>query len=173
MISISKINNKTSFGQHQLGKMTSDTIKALSEMKSPAQRVVIGATALILQPLIDSLNPGIDKKTKETSMARSVAKAVICTSTGIVMRSGFIKLATKLSQEGKAFFPKALKNITNAEERAIKFGNYTNAVGTVLALIAMLVTNFVVDAPLTNWAQNKITKHVFHHEETPKQEARQ
>ena len=168
MVSISKINNKISFGQYQLGKKTSDIVKAMSEMKSPAQRGVIGATALILQPLIDSLNPGIDKKTKETSMARSVAKAIICTSTGIAMREGFIRLATKLSKEGGPLFVKQLKEASPTQLR-----NYTNAVGTGMALISMLITNFVIDAPLTNLAKNKITKHIFHHQEEPKPEAKQ
>lgn len=168
MISISKINNKTTFGQYQLGKGLTNAVKAMSEMKSPAQRGVIGATALILQPLIDSLNPGIDKKTKETSMARSVAKAIICTSTGIAIRGGFIKLAEKLSKEGGPLFVKQLKEATPTQLR-----NYTNAIGTGMALISMLVTNFVIDAPLTNWAQNKITKHIFHQQEEPKPEAKQ
>ena len=158
MISISKINNKTSFGSYKLGEGAVKLIKNMSEMKSPAQRAVIGATAFILQPLIDSMNKGVDKKTRETAMARSLSKGIVCTGTGIIIRDVFIKIANDHCKKGKAFFIDALNNASKTQK-----GNYINAIGTGIALLAMLITNFAIDAPLTNVCQNWITKHIFRH----------
>lgn len=167
MISISKINSKIFSKSHVISERTFGVVEKFSKMQSPAQRAAIGATALILQPVIDAMNKGVDKKTKETSIARSISKAVICTSTGMLMRGAFIKLAKKLSKEGGPLFIKQLKNTGVTDTQA---GNYINAVGTAAALICMIVTNFVIDAPLTNLAQNAMTKHIFHHKQEDKTE---
>ena len=51
------------------------------------------------------------------------------------------------------FTPKDVKdNTTDA------FLQYRNAVGTVVALVVMMFTNFIIDAPLTKFLTNALVK---------------
>ncbi len=129
---------------------------------SDKQRLVLGATAIVTQPVIDAKNKSVDEKTRKVSVARTVAKIIAGTLTGFFIRYGCIKAIKAFSQiPGKGvpkyktiFTPKGITdNTTDA------FEQYRNAMGTVIALGVMLFTNFLIDAPLTKFLTNVFTKH--------------
>ena len=128
---------------------------------SDKQRLALGATAIITQPIIDAHNKDVDEKTRKVSVARTIAKIIAGTTTGFLIRYGCIKGIKAFSQipnpklsEYKSFFtPKGIKdNTTDA------FEQYRNAMGTVLALVIMTFTNFLIDAPLTKFLTNHLIK---------------
>lgn len=130
------------------------------KISSPAQRLVIGGTAVVIQPWIDLANKDVDEKTRESSAARSVARAVIGTLTGIIIRSLAIDITKKHSQEGKIFFTEGLKKATEAQKK-----NYYGVIGTSVAVFVMLFTNFLLDVPGINWMQNLLMDTVFKHDD--------
>lgn len=136
-------------------------------ISAPENRVIIGVTALLTQPFIDYYNKKVDEKTRKVSCARTIGKIVAGTLTGYAVRKGCIKLTQKYSQLGdvggktiKKFFTpsKAPKEMTYA------YKQYQNAMGMVFAVVGLCFTNFIFDAPLTNYLTNKITK-VFKEEQ--------
>lgn len=131
------------------------------KISSAEQRLILGATALMSQPFIDGHNRSVDEKTRKVSVARTIAKIVAGTFTGYFIRKGCIKGIKALSQaEGPnvskiktLFTPKGVKdNKTDA------FLQYRNAMGTVVALVVMVFTNFLIDAPLTKFLTNALIK---------------
>jgi len=131
---------------------------------SPQQRVIMGATAIITQPFIDAHNNKVNEETRRASIARTIAKIIVGTTTGFFVRYLCIKginytsktlheipkhtkpLAKKLQT---LFTPKEI-NLDNKEAMA----QYRNAMGTFLSLGIMLFTNFLVDAPWTKKLTN-------------------
>ncbi|MEE3348624.1 MAG: hypothetical protein VZR09_01155 [Candidatus Gastranaerophilaceae bacterium] len=148
---------------------------------SPQQRVAMGATAIVLQPIIDYNNKNVDDKTKKVSVARTVAKILVGTATGFVVRYLCIKgiktcsvpfkdipeNTKPLVKKIKTFFTP--KNMQRGNEDALE--QYRNAMGTLLSLNVMLFTNFLIDAPLTKLLTNSIIKHHIDNK-TDKEEAK-
>ena len=129
---------------------------------SDKQRLALGVTALVTQPVIDAHNKRVDEKTRKVSVARTIAKIIAGTLTGFFIRYGCIRAIKAFSQiPGKGvpkyktiFTPKGvLDNTTDA------FEQYRNAMGTVVALGVMVFTNFLIDAPLTKFLTNTFVKH--------------
>lgn len=129
---------------------------------SDKQRVALGVTALATQPFIDAHNKNVDEKTRKVSVARTIAKIIAGTLTGFFIRYACIKGIKAFSQiPGKGipkyktiFTPKGVTdNTTDA------FEQYRNAMGTVIALVVMLFTNFLIDIPLTKFLTNVFIKH--------------
>lgn len=116
-------------------------------VSSPQQRLAIGVTALLTQPLIDYFNKNVDEKTRDISVQKTIAKTIVGMTTGYFIRDWCIKLSN-----AKIFKPD-IKDIP-----ADKLKNYHNAMGTFLATIIMLGTNFLIDAPLTALLTNGIAK---------------
>lgn len=148
-------------------------------LHSPEQRLILGATALATQPFIDMHNKNIDEETRKTSVARTLAKIVAGTIVGVLVReagikyieryskylpiygnkakgilvgikrekgrSCFVPVLEKIAKNGKSIFP-----IEDAELTR-KFVLYRKAFGTFVATIAMIGTNFLLDAPLTKY----------------------
>lgn len=141
---------------------TVNTIKKIGEKVSSAeQRLILGASALMSQPFIDGKNKNVDEKTRKVSVARTIAKIIVGTATGYVIRKGCIKGIDRLSkipgQNIKSwetiFTPKGvIDNLTDT------FAQYKNAIGTVVALVVMMFTNFAIDAPLTKMLTNVLIK---------------
>lgn len=138
-------------------------IKTTGEKISSAeQRLILGASALMSQPFIDASNKNVDEKTRKVSVARTIAKIIAGTFTGYFIRKGCIKGIKALSQmPGKdvpkwktIFTPKNAKDNTSDA-----FLQYRNAIGTVVALVVMMFTNFLIDAPLTKFLTNTFIKH--------------
>lgn len=139
------------------GRVTNGIKKAGEKISSAEQRLILGASALMSQPFIDAKNKKVDEKTRKVSVARTVAKIVAGTFTGFFIRKACIKGIKGLSQipakgvpKWKTFFtPKNVKDNTTEA-----FSQYRNAMGTVVALVVMLFTNFLIDAPLTKFLTN-------------------
>lgn len=139
------------------GKMT-NTVKWVGQhISSPENRLILGITALMSQPFIDLHNRRVDERTKEVSAARTVAKIIAGTTTGVIVRYACIAAANALTHKPGAgvkkisslFYPKNSK-VTEKELR-----KYINFMGTGLSLGVMMFTNFLIDAPLTKFLTNK------------------
>lgn len=143
-------------------KKTVDLISRIGRDISPAEnRLILGVSALMTQPFIDARNKDVDEETRKVSVCRTIAKIIAGTATGFLIRKGCIKAIKAFSQiPGKGvpayktiFTPKGTLS-TDTEA----FKQYQNAMGTVAALLVMLVTNFVIDAPLTKLLTNLFIK---------------
>lgn len=129
-------------------------------IRSPEQRLILGATALAIQPAIDLNNKDVDEDTRKISCARTIAKTLIGTATGFLVRYGCIKLVESKSKIGKEvnkaidrlFTPSCVTKHTGA------FRHYKNALGTLLGVAVMLITNFAIDAPVTKILTNYFNK---------------
>lgn len=141
-------------------KKAEDFVNWCGNLGPHHNRLALGATALATQPAIDLYNDKVDKKTREVSCARTIGKIIAGTITGVAIRWGFIKLvrensviAKNAEKSFKSFFtPSKATKVTHA------FKQYQNNIGTLLAIGAMLVTNFAIDAPLTQFLTNHLTK---------------
>lgn len=143
-----------------------DKIAVMGKKCSSAeQRLILGATALMTQPFIDAHNKDVDEKTRKVSVARTIAKVVAGTLTGFAIRKGCIKAigawskrAGDVDKAGRlvtltklnTFFTPKGKLANNPDA----FEQYKNALGTIVALVVMMFTNFLIDAPLTKWITN-------------------
>lgn len=132
--------------------------------KPHTNRGVLGVTALVTQPAIDYYNHKVDKETREVARNRTVAKIVAGTAVGMFVVRGPIYTAVKnmTNIKGKSKFSKCLlpkKSLTEIAGNEKFLKNYRSALAMALALAAMCVTNFVLDAPLTilitNWLNQK------------------
>ena len=132
------------------GRVTNVIKKAGEKISSAEQRLILGASALMSQPFIDAKN-------KNVSVARTIAKIVAGTFTGFVIRKACIKSIKALSHIPQKGVPK-WKSILTPEgikdNKTDAFSQYRNAVGTIVALVVMLFTNFLIDAPLTKFLTN-------------------
>ncbi|GBF23454.1 hypothetical protein tpqmel_0858 [Candidatus Gastranaerophilus sp. (ex Termes propinquus)] len=132
----------------------------------------MGAAALAIQPVIDFRNKDMPDETKATSVARTVGKIIAGTLVGFTVRKGCIITMSKMAQKGlegqslkgleklKTLFtpdfskvPEGLKN----GNWDTFHGNYQKAMGTILATVAMLFTNFLVDVPISKYITKKLT----------------
>ena len=142
------------------------------KIHSPEQRLVLGATALATQPFIDLKNKDVDAETRKTSVARTLAKIVAGTLVGVAVRQAGISFVRKYSQYdpnlcsglvSSIFVPmfEKVAGASSTNEKSIfpiaadklekKFELYRKAMGTFVATIAMIGTNFLLDAPLTKY----------------------
>lgn len=148
------------------------------DFNSAQQRFVSGATGILLQPWFDYNNKRVDEDTQKISCARTCAKIIAGSITGVAIRWGLIKateaftkntnteknlvetgkkktsdVITKFTKRQQILLPEKLKN---ASFRDIK--KYRNTFGTVAAIGVMLVTNFIIDIPFTTFLTNKFIK---------------
>ncbi len=135
---------------------------------SPHQRAILGVTAIVMQPYIDWKNKSVDDKTRKVAVARTCAKIIAGTLTGVALRAGFIKGIAAMSKTASEIpantkpFIKNLKqcltpkNLDPSNKDALE--QYRNAMGTILSLVAMVFTNFLIDAPLTKFLTNNFIR---------------
>lgn len=139
------------------------------EISSAESRLIMGATALVTQPFIDAANKNVDEKTRKISVARTCAKIIAGTLTGYAIRKGcirgvdaFSKLASSVTKSGAPVkltkWNTILSPETNILASSDSYKQYKNALGTVLALVVMMFTNFAIDAPLTKFLTNVFAK---------------
>ena len=137
-------------------------IKSTGEnISSAEQRLILGASALMSQPFIDSRNRNVDEKTRKVSVARTISKIIAGTTTGFLIRKGCIKGIKALSQPNKAGIPKYRSFFTPLgikDTTSDAFMQYRNAMGTIVALVVMMFTNFAIDAPLTRFLTNLLVE---------------
>lgn len=139
---------------------------------SPQNRLILGATALMSQPFIDLHNRNVDEDTRKVSAARTVAKILVGTTTGFLVRYGIIKAIDTLAKNpkdvrntiNKLLLPSKFKNSTVKVIEGLK--QYKFALGTFISLGVMLVTNFLIDAPLTKILTNVFIKKIKNHEKS-------
>lgn len=157
-------------------------LKRAGNLSTPANRALLGATAIAIQPAIDLTNKDVDKKTREVSAARTISKIVIGTATGILVRQGCIDWMSKYTRTasdytnedrkilgfikvGKAtpkkwdkfLFPTHISP-EQFESAMRQVKKHRQALGSIVALGVMLITNFLIDAPLTKICTNLIVK---------------
>ncbi len=171
--SISQIPRKINQGiVNIVPEMTISNEKTLKGLKwvgekvsSPENRLILGVTALMSQPFIDLNNKKVDEDTRKVSAARTVAKIIAGTTTGVLIRSGcihaidaFTKLPTEITPDMKF---KKLRTLFTPSAGILKDSNqYKKSLGTILSLGVMVVTNFLLDAPLTKFLTNKFVDRI-------------
>ena len=132
-------------------------------ISSPQNRVILGASALMSQPFIDLHNRKVDEDTRKVSAARTIAKIIAGTLTGFFVRYGCIKaidycslLPSQITKATKNVKLRTLLTPDSALSGVLKdLNQYKKALGSFVALLVMLVTNFAIDAPLTKFLTNK------------------
>ena len=130
------------------------------EISKPAQnRGILGATALITQPVIDACNHKVDKETRQVSVNRTIAKILAGTLVGMfVVRGPVYKAVVKMTdikgakRIDRALIPKKYMSEMAQNEKFLR--NYRSALSMSIALLAMCITNFFLDAPLTTFLTN-------------------
>lgn len=130
-------------------------------ISTPQNRVIVGVTALMTQPVIDLYNKDVDEDTRKAACARDIGKNIAGTTSGFFVRYGFIKLTEKWSEQGdvgKSKFKKLFTPANANPEMKFAYKQYRNAMGTFLAVLGLLITNFAFDIPVTNFITNEITK---------------
>ena len=124
-------------------------------------RAIMGATAIMIQPAIDASNKKVDKKTRDLSVCRTIAKIFVGTAVGILVRHKAYKFVEKrtllndINKSSKSLLPKLIPDFMKSEMGLKK---YRNLVATALGLCALFFTNFLVDAPLTAVLTNLMQK---------------
>ena len=120
-------------------------------------------SALLTQPAIDASNHKVDKETRRVSVNRTIAKIIAGTGVGMfVVRGPIYKGILSMtnikgnSKFSKALLPKKYLKELNDNPKFLK--NYRSALAMAIALLAMCVTNFVLDAPLTAMLTNYLNE---------------
>ena len=150
--------------------------RAGRRLNSVEQRIVLGATALLSQPFFDYFNKNVNEDTRKVSTARTVAKIVAGTLVGVAVRILCIKGFRKFSNYDlkivngcvEKVLPKTNKDVfvpvfaklkkgMTVDEFKNDYENYVKTGGVIGASLAMIATNFLLDAPLTNILTNKMT----------------
>lgn len=127
-------------------------------------RGIMGVTALLTQPFIDKHNPDVDKETAETSMFRTTGKIVAGTAVGCVVRScvyylinAFTSTAENAPKWKTLLMPSERMQRYVSSHNIDWFKNYKNVLATALGLGVMLITNPLLDVPLTSFITKKLT----------------
>lgn len=142
--------------------------KINKHVSSPEQRLIMGVTALFSQPFIDLNNKRVNEETRLMSFARTLSKIVIGTTVGVLVRKECIRLAHKYTKmkaipkiNGSGYYGvPAEKNSWLSPPHVRTYNkdyhkNYINALGSTMGIAVSLVTNFLIDAPLTQIMTNK------------------
>lgn len=166
-----------------IGNRAEKVVKFIGEhINSPEQRLIQGATALGLQPLIDLNNKDADEDTRAVSVARTIGKIVAGTVVGVGVRYATIAIAKRFSRYVLTEGPKYLTEIKRKTKYDVllpiidcnknkikkidfinKYNNSIKTIGTIFATVAMVFTNFLLDAPLTKVITKALTNTVKKH----------
>ena len=136
--------------------------KIAAKISAPGEnRLILGGTALLMQPIIDLTNKRVDEETRGISFCRTLGKIIAGTSVGFAVRKTcdtivrrytepFLKNGAVNPNYGRFIVPRIadLKDLD-------RIRNYGIVSGTLLALGVMVGTNFLLDAPLTQFLTNK------------------
>lgn len=130
------------------------------KVSSPQNRLILGVSALMSQPFIDLSNKKVDEETRKVSAARTVAKIIAGTLTGVAIRSGCIHAIDAFTKQPEEITPdmkfKKLRTLFTPSEGILKdLNQYKKSFGTIFSLFVMVITNFLIDAPLTKFLTNK------------------
>ena len=145
----------------KLGENSERIQKVTDVISSPVgNRAIMGVTALAMQPPIDFYNKKVDEDTRKVARNRTIAKIIAGTSVGIAVRSfcykgiGMLADPQGVKKYSKLLLPKA--KIADMIKHPERLTNYKNALSMIIALVVMMFTNFLLDAPLTTYFTNKL-----------------
>lgn len=133
-------------------------------MSRPAEnRGIMGVTALLTQPAIDYHNHKVDEETRRVARNRTIAKVVAGTGVGmLVVRGPIYKAIQSMTNiQGNSKYSKTLlpkKYLKEIADNPKFLKNYRSALAMAIALGAMCITNFVLDAPLTAFLTNYLNE---------------
>ncbi len=134
-----------------------------TKFSSGGQRFILGVTALASQPFIDLHNRHVDEETRWTSAMRTIAKIVVGTAAGVLVRHYSIKMVKhcpcfwrSVNSPGLPVMPS--KELWKTPEKCMKELRYANTMGTLIGTAVGLVTNFAIDAPLTKILTNYLNE---------------
>ena len=135
------------------------------QISSPENRLILGVSALMSQPFIDLYNKKVDEDTRKVSAARTVAKIIAGTLTGVLIRSGCIHAIDAFTKYPSQITPdmkfKKLRSLFAPSEGLLNdFSYYKKSLGTIISLFVMVFTNFLIDAPLTKFLTNKFVDRI-------------
>lgn len=135
------------------------------KISSPENRLILGVSALMSQPFIDLHNRKVDEDTRKVSAARTVAKIIAGTLTGVIVRSACIKSINAFTHLPSTITPdmkfKKLRSLFVPSPGIVNnLELYKKSLGTILSLFVMLFTNFLIDAPLTKFLTNKFVDRI-------------
>lgn len=125
----------------------------------PSNRFILGVSALMSQPFIDLNNRRVDEKTRKVSAARTIAKIVAGTTTGVIIRWLCFKATKSMSMKPSKStgFLRSLLYPKNTPKVTVKgLTHHKMFLGHLLSLGVMMFTNFAIDAPLTISLTNKL-----------------
>lgn len=129
------------------------------KVSSPQNRLILGITALMFQPFIDLSNKEVDEDTRKISAARTVAKIIAGTLTGVAIRSGCIHAIDAFTKRTDEITPnmkfKKFRTLFMPDVVLENLSQYKKSLGTIMSLGIMVFTNFLIDAPLTKFLTNK------------------
>ena len=120
-----------------------------NKLAGPENRLILGVSALASQPFIDFHNKHVDEETRKYSTCKTVAKIIVGTTVGVIVRLLAIKYSANLLKtiDVSKVAPDVLKNPTSRK-------TLQNTIGDILGLGICLFTNFLIDAPLTKKGTN-------------------
>ncbi len=148
------------------GEKANKVISWIGEkVSSPQNRLILGVSALMSQPFIDLHNRKVDEDTRKVSAARTVAKIIAGTLTGVAIRSGCIHAIDAFTHYPREITPdmkfKKLRSLFAPSEGLVKnLTQYKKSLGTIISLVVMVFTNFLIDAPLTKYLTNKFVDRI-------------
>ena len=128
-------------------------------------RAIMGATAILTQPLIDYYNPKVDRDTAEVSTCRTIGKILAGTTVGCMVRSACyygVRAMTKVNPNAPTWRtllmpPDIIVQHLNAHH-ADWIKNYNSLLATLIGMGIMLFTNVMLDVPLTNIISKSLLK---------------
>jgi len=177
-LNVSKVNS-SNYAPNFKGVCAQNVLAKAANITSWQQRLALGVAGMVIQPAIDMRNKSVDPETRKISANRSLAKAFVGMATGIIVRGGCMKAVEVGLKNDKMVEKLAKLTAENSTKEAmakskdfIKNGGgarqYASVIGTIAALGIMMFTNFLVDAPVTNWLTNKLNKkHTENNENDP------
>ena len=124
-----------------------------TKLAGPENRLILGVSALASQPFIDFFNKNVDEKTRKYSVCKTIAKIVVGTTIGVLVRALSIKYSANLLKtvDVSKVIPDVLRNPQTRK-------TLQNTIGDILGLAVCLFSNFLIDAPLTKWGTNFLSK---------------
>ena len=124
-----------------------------TKIAGPENRLILGISALASQPFIDYYNKNVDEKTRKYSVCKTISKIVVGTTVGVIVRCLAIKYSANLLK---------LVDISKTLPDTLKTPNtrkiLQSTIGDILGVGACLITNFLLDAPLTKKSTNYLIK---------------
>lgn len=119
------------------------------KIAGPENRLILGVSALASQPFIDYYNKSVDEKTRKYSVCKTIAKIVVGTVVGYMVRTATIKYSGNLLKH--VDITKIVPDVTkNPNTRK----TLQTTIGDILGIGVCLFSNFLIDVPLTKAGTN-------------------